>query len=346
MDEDLPHQTCESEGSRVGETDGRPLLTTCIQTVSCAVADYAVMSKATGRLMRNDPCGTGIKLIASIFDKPDRRHSMTTFLPAPCDEVWVWEFKDEVVAALIARPLQLSSGDWCVALGGICTAVAYRKSGFASSLVESVCHYYGGQGAVLAILWASQELLGFYQHLGFIPGFRDQYCELGATTSDLSCVEALSFGKLESYEHLGFEKMRLHLHAISRGQSHMSLIVRRLYRGRWHGISRGFPWCPELGILFGGSENAPQFYSVIGYGESSITVLEFVGEPGYFSKTWTWINSAFAETPVKYNVTAPGLECYLETVDVDDCKPGLFTLYKPLGSVELPPPHTTWLERL
>lgn len=304
------------------------------------------MSKAKGNCKLNDVSGKGIGLISSIFDKHNHHHSISSFLPAHGDDLWVWKYGKEIVSALIARRLRLCTGDWVIALGVICTAVNHRKNGFAPSLIESVCQYYKDQGTTLAVLWAPHEMLRFYQNQGFIPVYQDQYCELNETTSSLSCIEALTFGKLRSYDHVAFEKLRLHFYATSYGQSESSIIARTLYAGKWYGISRGFPWSPSFGILFGGSEDAPQFYCILGYGEKNLTILEFVGDPEYFPKTLIWINSTFDEIPIKYNITIPESEQYLERTGVVDRKPALFTLHKALCSARLSAPYTTWLDRL
>ena len=305
------------------------------------------MSPPAGGCVRDNSGLAGMRLIASVFNKPGRRHGVAEFLPTSADDVWLWAAEKEITAALIARRLRFEGGTPSVAFGCICTAAHLRKAGFASALVKAVCQRYQKEVYAMAILWAGAELLGFYQRLGFISGFQDEYCEVRAVALARQDAGELNRRKLDACDHAGFEQLRLQFaRRPAAGHDH-GFVLRTLTARRWEGINPGFPWCPQLEVVFAGTETAPGFYGVVGHGEGTATILEFVGNATQFGRAVAWAQSAFPDTPVKYNATAPELLEHLNAVEVVERQPSLFSMRCPLaGPATSVPPLLTWLDRV
>lgn len=300
------------------------------------------MSQPKVTLCRPDESAQALKLIARVFDKPGRRHSVSAFLPVTGDEVWCVEQDNEVVAALIARPLSLAGGEQAIAIGSVCTSPVKRKSGLASGLVDAACCDHESHGKELALLWAGEPLVGFYEKLGFVSGFRDVYCEITASAAEAN----FTFGPLGTFAHDGFETLRRRIETDHAHQSATDFVVRHLQDRRWCGVASGFPWSPEIDVLFDGPAETPSFYAIIGRGEQSVTVLEFVGSSEEFHKAIAWIEKNLEPAPIKFNVTTQAHHSLLQTIQVIERSPSLFAMQRKKCEPRALKVHTTWMNRV
>ena len=259
-------------------------------------------------------------------------------MPCALDSVWAWEIDGEIASALVSRPLENLNGDLGTAIGLVGTAPKQRGQGFASALTRTVVQHFQDKGNAFSVLWARQDLVGFYEAMGFTDLQGEDDCRLSVASNPRAQTSQLCFSDFGAISHSGFDALR-HEKADGTG-----LISRQLKNNRWHGISgirEG-----QLSILYGGSEEEPDFYAVIAHEARSPMILEFVGEPENFRLALDWIQKELGPDPVSFSLTSPRLTRLLKPVDILDRQPNFHTLLSWHGAQPPVVPVTTWLDRI
>lgn len=302
------------------------------------------LSTIEGTFVEDGPSATGMRLIAASFDHADRECGWLDFLPKTTDKVWTWREDENVVSAMLARPLHLADGTKGVILGAVATVPERRRQGLASLLVEAGCRHYRSMGASFVIMWARDYLLDLYQPLGFEAVFREHFCSIEPRPNSSPAAPEMTLAKFVDVPHRGFEEIRLALETQAAGTGMMPT-KRRFEGDRWTGVMDAYPFAPSFSLLFAPDAKKPAFYAVLGHGHAAVTFMEFAGSAGQFAQALDWVSKRFQDVPVKVNLTAPHHVDRLAKVHVVEREQNMCLLYRVLGDGARVVPHATWLDR-
>lgn len=299
-------------------------------------------SSVPGTWEMNREADAVMDFLAAIFDPADGRFTWKDCLPSAYDSVWAWKDSGKTVSALITRPVKTADGARGIAIGMVGTRVERRGQGFASALVNAAAQYTKTDGGSFAVLWTRERLIPFYEALGFKDIRGEDNCAVLPTPDGPGPDGTLTFREFGDLSHEGLDALRLEF---DRGQAEEGGgVLRQLRHKKWHGISGSRDG--QFGILFGGTEEYPEFYSVVTYGTRAPVILEFVGGPENFQKTVSWITAELGPKPISYSLTAPHLDRVLDSVQVVSRETTFHTLVRPLGGTLPKAPIMTWLDRI
>lgn len=289
---------------------------------------------AKGHLVVGDPGGEVLPFIGSVFDQSGRP-GLAQDLPLSGDRLIGWRGDTgDLEGGMFARSWKADDGTPGTNLGFICTHPDHRGEGIGTAMVEAAVTLEEGEGAQFIMLWARDELIGFYQTLGFSVLAREAYSKISVPKMSGQYGSA----PLAEVRHRGFEKLR-------RADPLRSL-QRTMQHGRWVSINPGFPWAGTLQGFWGGTPEAPTWYAVVAAGKVSVTVMEFAGPPENFDDALSAVGRHYGLGRMRINLTNDDLPDMIEGRSPKEAGPPYFRLFRSNGLAPERAPDTCWLDRI
>lgn len=287
-----------------------------------------------GRLVVGDPGGEVLAFIGSVFDRPGRP-GLAQDLPLAGDRVIGWRGETgQLDGGLFARSWIADDGTPGTNMGFVCTHPDRRGEGLGTAMVDAAVHMEEGDGAQFIMLWAREELIGFYQNLGFSVLGREAYSKISVPKGTGQNGSA----PLAEVRHGGFEALRR--------ADPLRSVKRQMKTGRWTSINPGFPWAGALQGFWGGTPEAPSWYAVVAAGKVSVTVMEFAGPPENFDDALSAVGRHYSLARLRINLTNDDLPDMIESRSPKEAGPAYFRLFRSHGMAAERAPDTCWLDRV
>ena len=291
-------------------------------------------SHPRGHLVAGDPGGKVLTLIGSVFDHSGRP-GLARDLPLPSDRLLGWQGETgSLEGGMFARSWIADDGTPGTNLGYVCTHPDHRGEGLGSAMVEAAVTLEEGAGAQFIMVWARENLIGFYQALGFSVLGREYYAKMSVPRGNGQYGSA----PLAEVRHGGFEELR-------RADPLRSL-QRHMKSGRWNSINPGFPWAGTLHGFWGGTPETPAWYAVVAPGKVSVTMMEFAGPPELFSEALSAVGRHYGLGRVRINLTNDELPAIIEAHSPKEAGPPYYRLFRSTGLGPDRAPETCWLDRV
>ncbi len=291
---------------------------------------------ADGNLVAGDANGAVIGFIASVFDH-DGRPGLSRFLPLERDRLWSWrDRRGELQGAMITRTWRLIDGLAGINLGYVCVRPELRRLGVGSSLVRSVVTQEEDEGAAFAMCWARDHLVDFYRSMGFADLGTEAYCEL-TPLNDVREGMAVDVQDLGALSHAGIDAVR---------RERAGAVLRGFDHGVWKGINPGFPWAPDLKVVYAGKVTQPAWYAVVGEAGGTVTMVEFSGRPEQFDGAVGTIRHRFGSARVRVNLTDPRMAQMATASRGPEIGVPFHRLLRSSLIDRAAAPITTWLDRI
>lgn len=307
-----------------------------MSTLHSAAARLSQDIYADGNLVAGDANGAVIGFIASVFDH-DGRPGLNRFLPLEGDRLWSWrDRRGELQGAMITRTWRLIDGLAGINLGYVCVRPELRRLGVGSSLVRSVVAQEEDEGAAFAMCWARDHLVDFYRSMGFADLGTEAYCEL-TPLDDAREGMAVDVQDLGALSHAGLDAVR---------RERAGAVLRGFDHGVWKGINPGFPWAPDLKVVYAGKVTQPAWYAVVGEAGDTVTMVEFGGRPEQFDGAVGTIRHRFSSARVRVNLTDPRMAQMATASRGPEIGVPFHRLLRSSLIDRAAAPITTWLDRI
>jgi GNAT superfamily N-acetyltransferase len=291
-------------------------------------------SHPRGHLVVGDPDGEVLAFIGSIFDHKGRP-GLARDLPLPDDRMLGWRGETgNLEGGMFARSWIADDGTPGTNLGYVCTHPDHRGEGLGSAMVEAAVTLEEGADAQFIMMWARENLIGFYQALGFTVLGREDYSKLSVPKGSAQYGSA----PLAEVRHGGFEALRR--------ADQLRSLQRHMDTGGWNSTNPGFPWAGTLHAFWGGTPEVPTWYAVVAPGKVSVTVMEFAGPPEKFEEALLAVGRHYGLGRVRMNLTNDTLLDMIEAHAPKEAGPPFYRLFRSNGLSPDRAPETCWLDRI